>query len=118
MRGVLLAEVAPDWLLEQMDAEWADRYQKRFSDFRLPKDATERVALAETIGADGRQLEDTDICRNQSSLAKGTGCCGNAAASLAPALPCQPARHPLARRWRTPTISPAHHFSLRCRSTL
>ncbi len=56
MRGVLLAEVAPDWLLEQMDAEWADRYQKRFSDFRLPKDATERVALAETIGADGRQL--------------------------------------------------------------
>src|SRR6266852_7754737 len=95
MRGVLLAEVAPDWLLEQMDAEWADRYQKRFSDFRLPKDATERVALAETIGADGRQLEDTDICRNQSSLAKGTGCCGNAAASLAPALPCQPARHPL-----------------------
>ncbi len=52
----VLAEVAPDWLLEQMDAEWADRYQKRFSDFRLPKDATERVALAETIGADGRQL--------------------------------------------------------------
>jgi len=52
----VLAEVAPDWLLEQMDAEWAERYQKRFSDFRLPKDATERVALAETIGADGRRL--------------------------------------------------------------
>jgi hypothetical protein len=56
MRGVLLAEVAPAWLLEHMDAEWAERYQKRFSDFRLPKDATERVALAETIGADGRRL--------------------------------------------------------------
>jgi len=55
-RGVLLAEVAPDWLLEYMDPEWAERYQKRFSDFRLPKDATERVALAETIGADGRRL--------------------------------------------------------------
>lgn len=54
--GVLLAEVAPDWLLEQMDAEWAERYQKRFSDVRLPKDVTERVALAETIGADGRRL--------------------------------------------------------------
>ena len=46
----------PDWLLEDMDPEWAERYQKRFSDFRLPKDATERVALAETIGADGRRL--------------------------------------------------------------
>jgi transposase len=52
----VLAEVAPDWLLEHMDAQWAERYQKRFSDFRLPKDATERVALAETIGADGRQF--------------------------------------------------------------
>ena len=56
MRGVLLAEVAPNWLLEHMDQEWAERYQKRFSDFRLPKDAKERVALAETIGADGRRL--------------------------------------------------------------
>lgn len=55
-RGVLLAEVAPGWLLEYMDPEWAERYQKRFSDFRLPKDAKERVALAETIGADGRRL--------------------------------------------------------------
>jgi len=33
----VLAEVAPDWLLEHMDAEWAERYRKRFSDFRLLK---------------------------------------------------------------------------------
>jgi transposase len=52
----ILAEVAPTWLLEHMDPEWADRYEKRFSDFRLPKDAKARVALAETIGADGRRL--------------------------------------------------------------
>jgi transposase len=52
----VLAEVAPDWLLEHMDAEWEERYQKRFSDFRLPKDAKERVELAETNGADGRRL--------------------------------------------------------------
>lgn len=51
-----LPEVAPGWLLEHMEAEWTERYQKRFSDFRLPKDAKEREALAETIGADGRQL--------------------------------------------------------------
>jgi transposase len=31
----VLAEVAPGWLLEHMEAEWAERYQKRFSDFRL-----------------------------------------------------------------------------------
>jgi len=52
----ILAEVAPTWLLEHMDPEWCDRYEKRFSDFRLPKDAKARVALAETIGADGRRL--------------------------------------------------------------
>jgi len=52
----VLAEVAPDWLLEQMDPQWAERYRRRFSDFRLPKEATARVSLAETIGMDGRIL--------------------------------------------------------------
>src|SRR5260221_12525729 len=52
----VLAEVAPTWLLGHMEPEWADRYEKRFSDFRLPKDAKARVALADTIGADGRRL--------------------------------------------------------------
>ena len=52
----VLAEVAPDWLLEQMDPEWAERYRRRFSDFRLPKEATARVSLAQTIGMDGRTL--------------------------------------------------------------
>jgi len=52
----ILAEVPPTWLLEHMDPEWADRYEKRFSDFRLPKYAKARVTLAETIGADGRRL--------------------------------------------------------------
>ena len=52
----VLAEVAPDWLLEHLDPEWAERYRRRFSDFRLPKEEQERVALAETMGADGRRL--------------------------------------------------------------
>jgi transposase len=58
MRHVLnvLSEVAPSWLLEHMDPAWAERYEKRFSDFRLPKDEKKRVELAETIGTDGRQL--------------------------------------------------------------
>jgi len=39
-----------------MDPLWAQRYEKRFSDFRLPKEEKKRVELAETIGADGRRL--------------------------------------------------------------
>jgi len=52
----ILSEVAPSWLLEHMDPAWAERYEKRFSDFRLPKEEKRRVELAETIGADGRRL--------------------------------------------------------------
>jgi len=54
----VLAEVAPAWLLEHIDLQWAERYEKRFSDVRVPKDENKRVELAETIGADGRQLFD------------------------------------------------------------
>lgn len=52
----VLAEVAPDWLIEHMHPEWAKRYQSRFSDFRLPKEEKTRTELAEQIGADGRDL--------------------------------------------------------------
>ncbi|GAC1386799.1 MAG: hypothetical protein NVSMB33_16340 [Ktedonobacteraceae bacterium] len=57
----VLSEVAPEWLLEHMDPTWAERYEKRFSDFRLPKDEKKRTELAETIGSDGRQLFE-QIC--------------------------------------------------------
>jgi transposase len=52
----VLSEVVPEWLLEHMDPAWAERYEKRFSDFRLPKDEKKRTELAETIGEDGRRL--------------------------------------------------------------
>jgi transposase len=52
----VLAEVAPDWLIEHMQPEWAKRYRSRFSDFRLPKGEKARRELAEQIGADGRDL--------------------------------------------------------------
>ncbi len=52
----VLAEVAPDWLIEHMQPEWAKRYRSRFSDFRLPKEEKARIELAEEIGADGRDL--------------------------------------------------------------
>ena len=52
----VLSEVAPEWLLAHLDPAWAERYEKRFSDFRLPKDEKKRTELAETIGTDGRRL--------------------------------------------------------------
>src|SRR5207245_9904838 len=52
----ILAEVAPDWLIEHMQPEWAKRYRSRFSDFRLPKEEKARTELAEEIGDDGRDL--------------------------------------------------------------
>jgi transposase len=52
----VLAEVAPDWLLAQIDAEWFDRYSQRFDEYRFPKAQTERLAFAEMIGADGYHL--------------------------------------------------------------
>ena len=60
----VLAEVAPAWLLEHMDPQWAERYEKRFSDFHLPKEEKKRVELAETIGADGRRLLDRVYAEN------------------------------------------------------
>jgi hypothetical protein len=35
MRGVLLAEVAPDWLLAQIDGQWFDRDSRRFDEYRF-----------------------------------------------------------------------------------
>ena len=52
----VLAEVAPDWLLTQIDEEWFDRYSHRFDEYRFPKAQTERLEFAETIGTDGHQL--------------------------------------------------------------
>jgi transposase len=52
----VLAEVAPDWLLAQIDAGWFDRYRLRFDEYRFPKAQTERLAFAEMIGTDGHRL--------------------------------------------------------------
>ena len=114
----VLAEVAPDWLLEHMEPEWAERYRKRFSDFRLPKDAKERVALAETIGADGRRLLERVYAETRLAwlaeldaveTLRRVWLQHSHASSQGTRLSC---------RSRTAAISPAHHFALRCRSAL
>jgi transposase len=51
-----LAVAAPEWLLAHGDPAWAERYGRRFTDFRLPRRDGEREALAHTIGADGAAL--------------------------------------------------------------
>jgi transposase len=51
-----LAVVAPDWLRAWVPPEWFDRYGPRMENYRLPKTAAAREALAATIGADGRRL--------------------------------------------------------------
>jgi transposase len=52
----VLAEVAPDWLLAQITPEWFERYSRRFDEYRFPKAQTQRLEVAETMGADGSQI--------------------------------------------------------------
>lgn len=52
----VLATIAPDWLKSQVPVEWFNRYEKRFDEYRLPKEKRERKILAETIGTDGHHL--------------------------------------------------------------
>lgn len=58
MRAALnaVAAAAPAWLREHLDPQWADRYQDRVQEYRLPKGKAERVRHAEAIGADGFTL--------------------------------------------------------------
>jgi transposase len=56
-----LAIVAPDWLLEQSDTEWVERYGHRIEESRLPTSQADRRALAEVIGEDGRALFDFSV---------------------------------------------------------
>jgi transposase len=51
-----LALIAPEWLGGIVKADWFDRYAIPFAVSRLPKEKSERQALAETIGGDGFTL--------------------------------------------------------------
>lgn len=51
-----LAADAPEWLMAWVPSTWFDRYSHRFAEYRLPAEKAARYALAEQIGADGRQL--------------------------------------------------------------
>ena len=52
----VLADCAGEWLKPHIEPEWIERYERRFDDYRLPKEKAERQQLAAQIGADGRTL--------------------------------------------------------------
>ncbi len=54
----VLSEVAPDWILTHVPAEWVERYGKRLEHERLPKEEEERKQYANQVGADGWMLLD------------------------------------------------------------
>jgi transposase len=58
LRAVLedVAALAPEWLVQQISAEWFARYSHRAENYRLPKAENQRTALAEQIGKDGLVL--------------------------------------------------------------
>jgi transposase len=60
MRAALgsLAVVAPDWLRAHSQPEWVERYGPRNEDSRSPLGEAERLAFAEEIGQQGRELLD------------------------------------------------------------
>ena len=60
MRAALnsLAVVAPDWLRAHSQAEWVERYGPRSEDSRSPLGEAARLAFAEEIGRQGRELLD------------------------------------------------------------
>lgn len=51
-----LATLVPDWLRNVVPSHWYERYACRIEDFRLPREASKRQAVAEQIGADGSVL--------------------------------------------------------------
>ena len=53
-----LAVVAPEWLKEQWQDEWIERYEHRIEDYRLPNGKQAREAYAVLIGKDGARLLD------------------------------------------------------------
>jgi transposase len=52
----VLAMVAPDWLRNQVQPEWLDRYGQRAEEYRLPTGEEKRQALLHQVGQDGWTL--------------------------------------------------------------
>ncbi|MBZ0282426.1 MAG: transposase [Anaerolineae bacterium] len=52
----VLATVVPEWLRQQVQPEWFERYGERMEEYRLPASKAERLLLSQQIGDDGYHL--------------------------------------------------------------
>lgn len=52
----VLAELAPDWLLQHASPDWSKRYGRTWDDDRLPTNQAEREQVGATVGTDGLKL--------------------------------------------------------------
>lgn len=52
----ILAQVVPDWLMEQIDSSWWERYSSRVEQAKLAPSKVAQSALMLQIGQDGHQL--------------------------------------------------------------
>lgn len=52
----ILAQVDPNWLRQQIEQGWFERYSQPIHTFRLPKGKAEREAMCVQYGVDGMQL--------------------------------------------------------------
>jgi transposase len=52
----VLATTAPEWLLEQVESSWLDRYGSRVEQSKLAKSKAAQTKLVMTIGQDGHHL--------------------------------------------------------------
>lgn len=58
-----VAKVVPEWLREQVTAEWFERYGRRIEEYRLPKGEQVRADYAAQIGRDGFHFLRSLTCR-------------------------------------------------------
>lgn len=52
----VLAVVAPDWLRNQVQSDWLDRYGSRASEYRFPSGQEKRQQFVQQVGQDGWKL--------------------------------------------------------------
>ena len=55
----VLAVVAPDWLRNQVQPDWLERYGSRAEEYRLPSGVEKRKPLLHQVGQDGWKLLTT-----------------------------------------------------------
>ena len=102
-----LAAAAPDWLVQQADAEWPDRYGRAFEAWRLPKGEGPRKALGAVIGGGRPSLAEGRLRPVCPVVAARLASGADAAPGLGKPVRCRGGPGHLARPRRPATGQPA-----------